>query len=269
MLRAIGIYREFKLAGKPGPDQRILDLTAKELEKKGFEVLTKKPEDFSEKEKADLIFTMARGKEINEILMKKEKEGILVINPPEAIRFSLDRKLIYQKMEELGANLPETKFFKTKEITFSHLKGKSILKPATRHEFWFIVEKEEDFHKAISEYQKEGIEEIVVQEFINGKHLKYYLIDQELILPKNAKKEFSAKTIAEMKKQAFLISKITNLKIFGGDFIIRDETPFLVDANDWPSMSSIEGFTQKEAAFKIANLIEREFNAHREFQKEI
>lgn len=77
MAKAIGIYREIKLAGKPGPDQRILDLTAEELKKRGFEVLTKKSEDFSEKESVDLVFTMARGKKINELLEKKRKKKYL------------------------------------------------------------------------------------------------------------------------------------------------------------------------------------------------
>jgi len=40
--------------------------------------------------------------------------------------------------------------------------------------------------------------------------------------------------------------------------------PFCVDVNDWPSMASIEGFDQEEAAFKTADLIEREY-VHREF----
>jgi len=264
MPKAIGIYRENKLAGKPGPDQRILDLTSNQLKKRGFEVLTKKPEDFTGKEKVDLIFTMVREEQINELLMKKEKEGIFVINPPKAIKLSLTKRgWVYQKMKKLGVNIPEAKVMKIEKVKFSDLKGKSILKPASRHEFWFVVENENDFEKAIKEYKKEKINEIIIQKFIDGKHIKYYAIGDEIILPKDIEKEISLKTIKEIKKQASLAGKVTGLKILGGDFMVKGESVFCVDVNDWPSMGSIEGFTQEEAAIKIANLIEKEYNVYR------
>jgi glutathione synthase/RimK-type ligase-like ATP-grasp enzyme len=264
MPKAIGIYRETKLAGKPGPDQRILDLTAKELRKRDFEVSTKKPEDFTGKEKVDIVFTMARGEKINELLMKKEKEEIFVINSPRAIRLSLTKRgLVYQKMKKLEANIPETKVMKIEKVKFSDLKGKSILKPVSRHEFWFVVENKNDFEKAIKEYKKEKINEIIIQKFIDGKHIKYYAIGNEIILPKAIEKRISLKTIKEIKKQALLAGKVTGLKIFGGDFMVKGESIFCVDVNDWPSMGSIEGFTQEEAAIKIADLIEKEYNAYR------
>jgi len=259
MPKAIGIYREIKLAGKPGPDQRILDLTAEELKKQGFDVLTKKPEDFLEEENPDLIFTMARGEEINKILAKKEEEGVFIINSPYAIYFSFNRKLTYQKMKEWGTNVPEIKIMKIEDVKFSDLKGKSILKPSNRHEFWFVVQNENDFEKAIEEYKKKNIKEIIIQEFIEGKHIKYYSIGQEVILPKNTENEISQEAIKEIKKQSLLTGKATGLKIFGGDFIVKNNIPFCVDANDWPSMGSIEGFTQEAAASKIADLIKEEY----------
>ncbi|MCX6760975.1 MAG: hypothetical protein NTZ84_02660 [Candidatus Nealsonbacteria bacterium] len=261
MIKALGIYREIKLAGKPGADQRILDLTAEELKKRGFKVDVKKSDDFQKEEDVELIFTMARGKEINDILMEKEKEGVFVINSPKAIRFSFDRKSTYQKMTELGANIPETKIINVENLKFPDLPYKSILKPSNRHEFWFKVENEDDFEKAINEYKKEGIKEIVCQKFIEGKSIKYYAIGDDVILPKETQ-EFSKEVVDNIKKQAILTGDATGLKIFGGDFIIEtgSDIPFCVDANDWPSMGSIEGFTQEEAAQKIADVIEKEFN---------
>ena len=269
MPKAIGIYREIKLAGKPGPDQRILDLTAEELRKRNFEVSTKKPEEFTEKERVELIFTMARGKEINEILAQKEREGCLIINSPGAIRFSLTKRdIVYQKMKEKGANVPEFKVMETNKVKFSDLEGKSILKPATRHEFWFVVESEKELEKAVKEYENQGIEKIIIQKFIEGKHIKYYFIGNELILPKGIEKEISLEVIEEIKRQAQLTGEITGLKIFGGDFMVKDNLPFCLDANDWPSMGSIEGFTQEEAAIKIADLIQKEY-ANRRAEREI
>ena len=84
MPKAIGIYRELKLAGKPGSDQRILDLTAQELTKLGFEASNVFSEQFDFNQPVDLVFTMARGKEINDALFDKQNQGWFVINAPKA-----------------------------------------------------------------------------------------------------------------------------------------------------------------------------------------
>lgn len=94
-------------------------------------------------------------------------------------------------MKELGANVPETKAIRIEDIKFSDLEGKSILKPSNRHEFWFVVENENDFEKAIREYKNQGIGKILVQKFIDGKHIKYYAIGEEVILPQNVEEEIS------------------------------------------------------------------------------
>ncbi len=256
MKKAIGIYREIKLAGKPGSDQKILDLVAEEIRKNSFEVETVFPDQFDSGINVDLIFTMARGEDINNILMKKD---VLVLNSPQSIRFSFNRKGTYKKMIEMGANIPETSFYKINDLNFSVINKKSILKPANRHEFWFVVENEENFNKGMEEYKKEGIEEIVVQDFIEGDHVKYYVIDNEVILPTGIENNFSEKIIKDIKNQAILTGKATGLNIFGGDFIVTQDTAYCVDANDWPSFGSIEGTTQEESAIKIANFIIKKY----------
>ena len=253
MKKAIGIYREIKLAGKPGSDQKILDLVAEEIRKNGFDVSTIISDNFNINLEADIIFTMARGEEINRKIVEG---GYFSVNTPQSIRSSFDRKGTYQKMIEDDANIPETRFFQTNDINFQDINRKSILKPANRHEFWFVVENEEDFNRAIEEYKKEGIEEIVVQEFINGDHVKYYVVDKEIMFNEI---DLSEEVIDQIKKQSILVGKITGLEIFGGDFIINEEKAYCVDANDWPSFGSVEGITQEESAIKIANFIIKKY----------
>jgi glutathione synthase/RimK-type ligase-like ATP-grasp enzyme len=253
MKKAIGIYREIKLAGKPGSDQKILDLVAEEIRKNDFNVSTVVSDNFDTNLGADIVFTMARGEEINR---KIAEGGYFSVNTPQSIRSSFDRKGTYQKMIEEGANIPETKFFQTNDISFQDINKKSIFKPANRHEFWFVVENEEDFDKAIEEYKKEGIEEIVVQEFINGDHVKYYVIDKEVMFNKS---NLSEEIINQIEEQSIFIGKITGLEVFGGDFIINEEKAYCVDANDWPSFGSVEGITQEESAIKIANFIIKKY----------
>jgi len=193
MPKAIGIYREGRLSGKQNHDQKILDLTAERLKKKGFKIFKRKPQNFSKikKESPGLIFTMARGERINEILIKKEKEGTFIVNSPKAILLSLNRKLAYQKMKEFGVKVPKTKAIKIDKIKFPLLRGKLILKPANRHQFCFPIENKNDFNRALREYKIQKIKEILIQEFIEGEHIKYYVIGKEVILPKNIENKIS------------------------------------------------------------------------------
>jgi len=262
MPKAIGIYRETNLGVKVGLDKRILDLTAEELRKKGFEIELIAPERFNEDMQADLVLTMARGEDINKLLVKKEKENVIIINRPEAIRFSFNRKEVYKKMMSLGADIPRTDFVEINNISFSNINRKVIFKPTNRHEFFFIIEKEEDFNKAIEEYKKAGITEIIIQDFIEGMTTKYYAINNEILLPQAAD-NFSKEILERIKYQAILSGVASGLKIFGGDFMVTQNKAFCVDTNDWPSFSVNENLTQEVASIKIANFIEREYNNYK------
>jgi predicted ATP-grasp superfamily ATP-dependent carboligase len=255
MKKAIGIYRESVLAGKPSSDKKILDLTAEELQKKGFEVKCISAEEFNIYDEADIIFSMARGEEINSLLMqKKEKDNTFIVNDPVAIRFSFNRKGTCEKLAELQANTPLTRFVKINDLSFDLIAKKSIVKPANRHEFWFVIEKAEDLAKAKEEYLKEGIDEVIIQDFIEGEHVKYYCIDEIVILPNDM--NFSEEMKKQMTGQVLLSGKATGLKIFGGDFIITPNMAYCLDVNDWPSFGSVSGITQEESAVMIANYID-------------
>ena len=258
-MKAIGIYRESSLSGRHLLDQEIMNLVKEELTKVGFEVEIVLPQDFDSLSAVDVIFTMARGPEINALLKEKENQGVLVINTPEAIRFSFNRKMIYQRMADLGANLPLTNFYKTKDIAFSDIQTKSIMKPANRHEFWFIVEDEDDFSAAIDQYQAANIDEIIVQDFIDGYNFKYYAIDNEIILSKLITGKFEQSIIDQLREQILLTGKTSGLKIFGGDFIVSQDKVYCIDANDWPSSGVIDGISQTECASKIADYINKKY----------
>ena len=270
-LKAIGIYRETKLAGKPGSDQLILDFTAKELEKKGFDMLTMFPHQFI-KEKAgdkdsDLIFTMARSAVINDYLsLIKDNKSVFMINSPAAIRVSFNRFLTYEKVAESGVRIPEAKVYDINELQFSDFEGKVILKPANRHEFWFVIDKPFHFDAAMETYKDMRIEDVMVQKFVKGEDLKFYAIGEKVIIPKSSREIFPEKTIKEVEKYVLLAGKTSGLKIFGGDFVIDpkdDNRVYCVDINDWPSFGTIGELSQEEAAAEIANLIISEFEKYK------
>jgi glutathione synthase/RimK-type ligase-like ATP-grasp enzyme len=255
MIKAIGIYRENALAGKVNADKNILELTGSYLKQNNFDVSFKDQSEVNYDTNADIIFSMARGKDINEILSKK---NIIFFNKPQAIMQTLNRKEVYKKMMEVGANLPNTRILLLSEISFDDISRKSILKPASRHEFWFIVENSDDFNKAIDEYKDNNINEIIVQDFVEGEHVKFYGINDEVFLPLKTN-EYPEETINKIKKQIKIVREITGLDIYGGDFIIK-EKPYCIDFNDWPSFGSVEGYTQEEMGPKIGKFVLEEFN---------
>jgi glutathione synthase/RimK-type ligase-like ATP-grasp enzyme len=260
MKKVIGIYRESVLAGKPSSDQRIMDLTLQELQNRGFEVKSVKVEDFDTREDVQMILTMARGEEINKILSSKKEEGVLILNDPLAIRFSFNRKGTCERLIELNANVPSTKYVMLADLSMADITKKSILKPANRHEFWFVVENEEELGIAKDAYSKEGISEVIVQDFVVGDSVKYYCIDEEVLLPADIGVTYPNELIDQIRSQAVLSGRAIGLKIFGGDFIVSTETAYCLDTNDWPSFGSVNGITQEESASKIADFAENEYS---------
>lgn len=272
MPKAIGIYRETKLAGKPGADQLILNFTAKELERKGFEMSLMFPSNYI-KEKAgdretDLIFSMARNANINDYLsLVREKKNTFMINSPAAIRVSFNRYLTYEKIEEMGVRVPQTSVYNIDELQYSDFEGKVILKPADRHEFWFVVEKEFHFEAAMKSYNEAGIDRICVQKFMKGEHLKFYAVGDKVIFPKDSKDKFSTDILEKLEKDILICSEASGLKIFGGDFIIDtkdNNKAYCVDVNDWPSFGTIGDLSQEEAGIEIANYIDEEYKKFQE-----
>jgi glutathione synthase/RimK-type ligase-like ATP-grasp enzyme len=266
-LKAIGIYRETKLAGKPGSDQMILDFVAKEMEKRGFDVSTMFPSQFI-KERAgdrecDLIFSMARDAGINDYLsLIKDTKPVFVINSPASIRVSFNRFLTYSKAAECGVRIPEAKIYSIDELKFSDIEGKTMLKPANRHEYWFVIEKEFHFNAAMETYRCLGVDEVMVQKFIKGEDLKFYGIGDKVIISKASKESLPEKAIKEVEASVLAIEKATGIKILGGDFVIDtkdDNKVYCVDINDWPTFGTIGEFSQEEASFEITNLIMSEF----------
>jgi glutathione synthase/RimK-type ligase-like ATP-grasp enzyme len=259
MAKAIGIYREFNPLGKNELDRRIMDLTGDELKKKGFDVEMTTPENFDRNVKADVIFTAAR-KDINNVLIEKEKEGIYIVNSPKAIVFSFNRKEVYKKLIEVGANIPKTEFIQLGNLFFSDLGRKVILKPANRHELWFIVENEDQFNKAVEEYKKAGVGEIIIQDFVEGRTAKYYVAGGEVLLLKEIVDSYPTEVINQIKEQVKLSGVATGLKVYGGDFIISENKAYCVDTNDWPSFSVNQDLTQETASVQIADFIEKDYN---------
>jgi glutathione synthase/RimK-type ligase-like ATP-grasp enzyme len=234
-------------------------------------MITMYPSQFI-KEKAgdrdsDLIFTMARDAGINDYLsLIKDNKPVFIINSPAAIRVSFNRFLTYEKVAEYGVRIPEAKVYNIDELQFSDFEGRVILKPANRHEFWFVIEKKFHFDAAMETYRDMGIEEVMVQKHVRGEDLKFYAIGDKVLISKNARENFPEKTIKEVEKNVLDIERASGLKILGGDFVIDPKDNYkvyCVDINDWPSFGTIGELSQEDAGAEIAKLIVSEFENYK------
>jgi len=208
--------------------------------------------------RADVILNMARGQEINKILFESEKQGVYVINPPKSVLLVSNKKELFPMMAGAGVGIPETKTYKVNEISINDIKQKSVLKAGNRHSVYFTVDVNDvnGFNQAINKYKEEGIEEIIVQKFIEGKFFKFYAAGDKIFLPTELNSSESAE---EIKRQIKIIQKLTDVYIIGGDLIIDGNIIYFTDVNDWPSYSGAEEVKQEDIAPYIADFIEKKY----------
>jgi glutathione synthase/RimK-type ligase-like ATP-grasp enzyme len=250
MLKAVGVYREVSLAGKPEADMAILDATAAELRKFGFDVSVFHPDKIPEDAKADLVFSMARSAASHARIAKLGAR--VVVNSLKSISDSLNRELSYSLLEKAGVPIPGTRVVAARGSDWPM--KKLILKRPDRHEFTKVAATEEEFNRAMDEYIGQGVERVVAQDFVEGMHVKYYTIGNEAFLADDAESRLPADVVKRMKIHAVRAGEALGLRVFGGDFMVDGQKAFLVDLNDWPTFSPM----REEAARKIAALLARE-----------
>jgi len=251
---AIGLHREVKKAGKPESDRKILRKTGERLRGLGVKVSFSHPDKLRPGRNVDIIFGMARTAKVHKILKGYEARGVKVINSPQAIAESLNRKQTYSRMKRAGIPIPETRVVSISSIKPEKLNGKFIFKRPDRHEFTRVVSNPKEAKEALKFYKKQGLKEVVIQRFVEGTHVKFYGIGKEIFLPAEIEKKAGKAMVKTIKGHAIKSGTVSSLKVFGGDMILSGKKVFVVDLNDWPSFSSI----REKAAKQIARLIQKE-----------
>ena len=245
--------------------QEINDLLfEKESESKLTILVMSKKEELCEvgaTARADVILNMARGREVNQILFESEKQGTYVVNPPKSVLLVSDKKDLFPMLKDAGVSIPDTITYNVSEITIGDIKAKSVLKAGNRHSIYFTVDvnDEEAFNSAIARYKEGGIDEIIIQKFIEGKLYKFYAAGDKTFLPTEIEKNQPEDFISDLKRQIGEIEKLTGAYIVGGDFIVDGNNFYFTDVNDWPSFSGAEGVSQEEIAPHIADFIEKKY----------
>ena len=271
-LRCWGIFREpAHSPGREVDDAEILGLTAKHLERKGFEVALKSPDEVSGaiEQRPPFIFLMCERLEILRQLREWETRGVSQVNTPLAV-LNTYRERMVALFEEAGVEFPHSRIVLTAAAE-AEWTGPAWLKRADVHNTQdgdvVFADTERAFREALGRLARRGIPRAVIQEHVEGDLVKFYGVgdpagsdgprawfrwfyhkDQRL-----AGHPFDPERLTALARKA---AAVLGLEVFGGDAIATREGPLvLIDLNAWPSFA----LYRDEAAAQIAAYLEARF----------
>lgn len=214
----------------------------------------------------ELVFRM-------DMLYKLERQGLLVINPAEAIEHCVDKYDILALLEDNGITVPRT--VATESVNgalkaFAELGGDVVVKPlfgsrgigATR-----VVDSEiaNTVFKAITFHH--GV--IYIQEFVPHGYsdIRAFVVKDQVIaamrrVSESWKTNFSqgAKPIPleltpDLEELAVKSSKVIGCKIAGVDILEGPKSPVIVDVNSQPGWKGLQMVTKVNVADEIVDFI--------------
>ena len=245
-MKILGIYREVATAGKPEADIAIASAVAAELARKGHTVtMTDKPQE----ESLNIyvaIFSMARNPSTLDLLESAERKGTVVVNSPGSIRDCFNREHVYRLMQENRIPIPRTEKVSVNEVP---KKFPMMLKRTDTHGKvgdTAEIKTEDDLAVALQTFREKDVKDVLVQEYVDGKHVKFYGVGEKIYLP-----GYEGESTEDMKRYASKTARLIGLDIYGGDIMHANGVAYVIDMNDWPSFSAI----REQAAMDIAEHI--------------
>jgi hypothetical protein len=269
-----GIYRE--LAHSPGretDDALILRAAGGALERLGFEVVFKSPDELPDSSDASgiapFLFVMCERIPTVERLAAWESHGIRIVNRPGAIR-NTDRERTIARFREHGVAFPPTALVST---------GGDLVPGAPEAPVWI---KRADVHatqegdvsfagsrdalrEALDRFAVRGMGRAVVQEHVPGDLIKFYGVAGEpdgedlswfqWFYHRDQKLQNHAFDAAALRALVARAARALGLEVFGGDAIAGPGRLVLIDLNAWPSFALF----REEAASRIGAFLAARF----------
>ncbi|HEV7381885.1 MAG TPA: hypothetical protein VGN64_18940 [Dyadobacter sp.] len=265
-----------------GNDDAIFSLTKQELEKSGAQVDLVFENEFLEMQDVpyDMIFTMARQKEVVKKLQDLERSGVKVVNSAFGIencfRTNMTNGLLDNKIPYPKSYVVSTDY--TGDEVFDNLPGKGFW--IKRGDFHAIHKEDVTFaysrkeaKEILKEYALREIPDAVISEHLVGDLVKFYGVygtdfffwfypydnnhhkysEYETINGKSLYHEFDEQKLQQIAGES---ARVLGIDIYGGDAIVGAGGTFhIIDLNDWPSFAPC----RDEAAVHIAQRIFQKF----------
>jgi glutathione synthase/RimK-type ligase-like ATP-grasp enzyme len=261
----VGVYREQLFSpGKVREDAAILDAALEKLSgTPGFRTRSSSPETLASHSRGpSFVLSMAQSQAALSHLEQWEKEGTRVVNSVQAVR-NCYRKPLIRILLQAGLPVPPSLIVPLAEIQGGPLfeEGKSYwLKRGDVHAVHaddvVKVSSREDLAVAMGHFRAKGVDEVLVQEHVEGEVVKFYGIGQEdffvaYLSPIGEEITDQVPSLSFLGRKA---AAAVGLEIYGGDAVLTGEgVLYLIDLNDWPSFSRC----CRPAAASIANYITR------------
>lgn len=247
------VYRapEYSLGENETKDAAILNAVGEALEKRGFEIQYMQEDDVLNPEALkglDGCISMARRREALKVL--RHKSRLKVHNSPRSVAMTtMSRSATLALLNKMGlpvapfwsyAASEDEKFQCDAELQ-NYLPGWvkvmrwNGVKPGDVSKVDTPLEAE----TRIAQLAAEDYIDIIVARHLEGALQKVYVVGNQCWPP------------CECSEIALSVGEMLELDIYGVDFIVTAEGPFIIDVNDFPSFSSCG----EEAAKAIADLI--------------
>lgn len=251
-LHCLGIYRERRFS--PGVhaagDAEILERTQVALIQAGYQTQLIAPERLPGMAPvAPVVFSMCQSLEALAVLEGWEHQGVLVLNPPAAVR-ACYRLALVQALSQTTLPFPRSVVLPLADLP-SQATLTAQLPPSPGG--WWV--KRGDVHAMqaddvqcvstttallahLASFQARGVQHAVVQEHRMGQELKFYAVRgygivHTLVPPQAPQPTVDLAQLTALAQQA---SAAVGLDIYGGDCLVApDGSLSLIDLNDWPS----------------------------------
>lgn len=245
----LGVYRESIFSpGKIREDAAILETTLAELSRRGYATELAEPKQLERLSgRPDVVLTMAQSGRALDVLEGWQKRGTRIINSVASIRNAY-RKPLISLLAQARLPLPPGRILPVEEVDrsvcFNNRSSVYWLKRGDVHavqpEDVAKVTSPDELTRALRHFRSQRIDEVLVQEQVNGEGIKFYGVGRNLyfraFLASNGEE-----VTARMKALSILADRSADavgLEIYGGDCILTKKGDIvLVDLNDWPSFS--------------------------------
>jgi hypothetical protein len=276
--RCWGVYREEEFSpDRVNDDAEILRATARRLERLGFTVELKTPEEVAGADDGSapaFLFVMCQAPSILARLRGWEARGSLQVNSAAAIR-QTHREQTLALWERHGVPFPETVVVSTSDGAVPGPLPCWVKRADVHHQTGnadvVFAGGPEAARQALAEQRSRGIERALLQAHVSGDLIKFYGVnpaepgswftwfyhrDQEL-----SGYRFSAPDLARAAARSALA---LDLEVYGGDAIAAaDGRITIIDVNAWPSFALFRAEASERIAAYLAARFRKDVAAAR------
>ena len=235
------------------------------LKEQGNSVRFVQEECFREEDEADVYLSMGRLPKTLAILKRKAAAGRITVNSGEGVertaRMVLDRLM-------RANHIPAAPLFDEQRVADGYWLKRGDAAAQSREDVLFAKDIKE-VNRLMESFRKRKIQDVLITEHVKGDLVKFYGVQGtgffRFFYPtddgntkfddekRNGIARHYAFQIDDLQAAAERLSELTDVVVYGGDCIVREDGSFvIIDFNDWPSFSRCREEAAEAIAMRIA-----------------